>query len=99
MRAFAVVCAGGAGLGLGGRPLPAPPRPRGAGPAPPPPAPPPPAPAGAAPSHLGGRHGDVVTGPGMPFDRAMAEARAAWADPLAHPLLTTLAPAAAAGGR
>ncbi|OFW66185.1 MAG: hypothetical protein A2Z12_07255 [Actinobacteria bacterium RBG_16_68_21] len=53
----------------------------------------------AAASHLGGRHGDVVTGPGMPFDRAMAEARAAWADPLADRIFTTLAAAAEIGGR
>lgn len=53
----------------------------------------------AAGSHLGGRYLDVAGGPGVPFAIAMAEARAAWADPLADRVFTTLAVAAEIGGR
>jgi tight adherence protein B len=53
----------------------------------------------AAAAHIGGRHLDLTRGPGVPFAQAMAEAREAWADPLADRIFTTLAAAAQIGGR
>jgi len=53
----------------------------------------------SAAAHVGGRHFELSRGPGIPFAQGMAEAREAWADPLADRIFTTLAAAAEVGGR